>query len=95
MLLINCPFCGERAEIEFRYAGEAHVIRPGEPDKADDEEWARYLYERSNPAGDLAERWHHVHGCQRYFNALRNTVSDNFSTSYAAGQPRPDPEGER
>jgi sarcosine oxidase subunit delta len=95
MLLIDCPFCGERAEVEFRYAGEAHVSRPIAPGDVSDQDWARYLYERSNPVGVHAERWHHVHGCKRYFNALRETVSDNFSASYAAGTARPDAEGGR
>ncbi|MEQ1611156.1 MAG: sarcosine oxidase subunit delta, partial [Hyphomicrobiaceae bacterium] len=27
MLLIECPHCGPRAEIEFRCGGEAHVAR--------------------------------------------------------------------
>ena len=25
MLLIDCPHCGPRNEVEFRYGGEAHV----------------------------------------------------------------------
>ncbi|MBE7204270.1 MAG: sarcosine oxidase subunit delta, partial [Parafilimonas terrae] len=24
MLLIPCPYCGDRPELEFRYAGHAH-----------------------------------------------------------------------
>ena len=31
MLLIRCPYCGERPEIEFRYGGEAHIARAGTP----------------------------------------------------------------
>ncbi|AMK24154.1 sarcosine oxidase subunit delta [Sphingobium sp. TKS] len=89
MLLIACPFCGDRPEIEFRYAGEAHVARPTDPASLDDATWASYLYERSNHAGEHAERWHHVHGCRRYFNALRHTVTDAFLGSYPAGSPRP------
>ena len=27
MLLIPCPYCGPRPELEFRYAGEAHIAR--------------------------------------------------------------------
>ncbi|ATE64221.1 sarcosine oxidase subunit delta [Rhizorhabdus dicambivorans] len=89
MLVIECPFCGPRPEIEFRYAGEAHISRPLDPASLDDAAWAAYLYERSNPAGHHAERWHHVHGCRRYFNALRHTVTNIFSGSYPAGTPRP------
>ncbi|MFT9198192.1 sarcosine oxidase subunit delta, partial [Gluconobacter oxydans] len=25
MLLIRCPYCGERAEVEFSNGGEAHI----------------------------------------------------------------------
>ena len=28
MLLITCPYCGERPELEFRNMGEAHIARP-------------------------------------------------------------------
>ncbi|NNM62319.1 MAG: sarcosine oxidase subunit delta, partial [Steroidobacteraceae bacterium] len=28
MLLIPCPYCGKRPEIEFTYGGQAHLVRP-------------------------------------------------------------------
>ncbi len=31
MLLIHCPYCGERPEIEFSYGGQAHLARPAQP----------------------------------------------------------------
>jgi sarcosine oxidase, subunit delta len=89
MLLINCPYCGERPELEFRYGGEAHIARPADPAALSDEEWTQYLYRRSNTKGVHAERWRHVHGCGRFFNALRNTVTDKFLTTYKVGEPRP------
>ena len=92
MLLIRCPFCEEaRPEIEFRYAGEAHIVRPPEPQAATDEDWAAYLYLRANPKGWHAERWHHVHGCGRFFNALRHTVADRIAATYRPGEPQPAP----
>ncbi len=95
MLLIQCPYCGmERPELEFRYGGEAHVARPVDPNAVDDAAWAEYLYFRSNPKGVLAERWRHVSGCGRFFNCLRDTVSDKILTVYKAGEPRPDLGGE-
>ncbi|MBB3772364.1 sarcosine oxidase subunit delta [Angulomicrobium tetraedrale] len=90
MLIINCPWCGARPEIEFRYGGEAHVARPADPAAMSDQEWADFLYNRTNPKGLHAERWRHIHGCGRYFNAVRDTVSDFFVTTYKAGEPRPD-----
>lgn len=74
MLLIPCPHCGPRAEIEFRHAGEAHLVRRTEG--VDDAEWGGYLYARANPRGLHAERWRHIHGCGRFFNLMRDTVTD-------------------
>ena len=82
MLLIACPHCGPRAEIEFRHAGEAHLVRPID-DSAD---WAAYLYARDNLRGRAAERWRHIHGCGQFFNAVRDTVSDAIECTYPAGE---------
>jgi len=90
MLLIPCPYCGTRPENEFRYGGEAHIARPPDPSALDDAAWADFLYTRSNPKGAHAERWRHLHGCGRFFNVLRDTVSDRLTASYPSGQPRPD-----
>jgi sarcosine oxidase, subunit delta len=79
MLLIPCPWCGPRPENEFRYAGEAHIIRPADPSTVDDAAWANFLYMRSNPKGSHSERWCHQHGCGRFFNAERDTVSDRIA----------------
>jgi sarcosine oxidase, subunit delta len=48
---------------------------------------------RTNPKGLHAERWRHLHGCGRFFNAIRQTVSDKFLTTYKAGEPQPDMAG--
>jgi sarcosine oxidase subunit delta len=90
MLLVPCPHCGPRPELEFRCGGEAHISRPVQPEKLDDAAWADFLYYRTNPKGVHAERWLHIHGCGRWFNALRDSVSDRFIASYRAGEPRPD-----
>jgi sarcosine oxidase subunit delta len=91
MLLIPCPYCGERPEIEFRHGGEAHIARAERPAELDDTAWAAFLYLRSNPKGLHAERWRHIHGCGRFFNALRDTVTDKFAATYRIDEPRPDP----
>jgi sarcosine oxidase subunit delta len=90
MLVICCPYCGPRPEPEFRYGGEAHIIRPLQPETYNDQAWAEFLYYRSNTKGPHAERWMHLYGCTRWFNALRDTMSDQFLATYQAGQPRPD-----
>ena len=90
MLLIRCPHCGPRPEIEFRYGGEAHIARAENPSAADDTAWADYLYGRTNPRGLHVERWRHIHGCARFFNAVRSTTTDHFVVTYLMGEPRPD-----
>ena len=91
MLQIRCPFCAmERPESEFRHAGEAHIARPENPDATVDSAWADFLYHRTNPRGVVAERWRHVHGCGRFLNALRDTVSDRILATYRPGEPRPE-----
>jgi sarcosine oxidase, subunit delta len=94
MLLIPCPHCGPRPEIEFRYGGEAHIARAEVPSNVSDEAWAEFLFYRTSPktapgAAGHAERWNHAHGCQRWFNAVRDTVHDKIITTYKMGTPRP------
>jgi sarcosine oxidase subunit delta len=89
MLLITCPHCGPRPELEFTYGGEAHIARPADPRNVDDEDWAAFLYMRANPKGTHAERWRHLHGCGRFLNVLRDTVSDAVLATYPPGAPRP------
>ena len=78
MLLIKCPWCGERAETEFSYGGEAGISRPLEPQALSDEDWADYLFMRSNPKGLHREQWLHAAGCRRYFNAERDTARNDM-----------------
>ena len=86
MLLIPCPWCGPRPEIEFSYGGEANIARPADPAALTDEEWGAFLYLRTNPKGRYAERWRHANGCGRFFNAVRDTVSDFFETTTKPGE---------
>ena len=89
MLLIHCPYCKcERPEVEFIYGGQAHIARPQNPSVLSDDEWRDFLYVRDNPRGAHHERWRHIHGCGRFFNALRDTVSDRFLMTYKAGEAR-------
>jgi sarcosine oxidase subunit delta len=90
MLLITCPYCGPRPENEFRYGGEAHIARPRQPADLDDDAWMNFLYMRTNPKGIHAERWRHFNGCARFFNCLRDTVSDRILATYRMGEAKPD-----
>ncbi|MEM1037971.1 MAG: sarcosine oxidase subunit delta [Pseudomonadota bacterium] len=90
MLLIKCPYCEEeRPELEFANAGQAHVVRPKDMGDMSDEDFEGMFFIRDNPKGVNLERWQHVHGCGRFFNAARSTVTDKFLKVYKAGEPRP------
>jgi sarcosine oxidase subunit delta len=89
MLIINCPYCGPRPELEFSYAGQAHLARPADPAAVGDDEWTAYLYLRANTRGVHAERWRHARGCARFFNALRDTTTDRFVATYRSGEAPP------
>jgi sarcosine oxidase subunit delta len=90
VLLIPCPWCGEREETEFRCGGEAHIVRPRQPSVLSDDAWADYLFMRTNPKGLHVERWRHVHGCGRWFNVARDTVSDAILAVYRMGEQPPE-----
>jgi sarcosine oxidase subunit delta len=86
MLLIACPYCGERPELEFAHGGQAHVARPQKPSQVDAQDWANFLYMRDNNKGLYPERWRHVHGCGKFFNAVRDTTTDRFTAVYKIGE---------
>ena len=44
---------------------------------------------RTNPKGAHHERWCHAHGCRRWFNVRRDTVSHAITAVYPMGEPPP------
>lgn len=82
MLLIKCPWCGNRAETEFSYGGEAGIVRPKDPTSLDDAQWADYLFMRCNTRGAFKELWNHSQGCRRWFGVERDTVSYKIAGSF-------------
>ena len=89
MLLIECPYCGVRAETEFTCGGEGGIVRPTETEKLSDEQWGDYLFMRKNPKGMHHEQWRHSNGCGRWFNALRDTVTSRFEAVWKIGEAAP------
>jgi heterotetrameric sarcosine oxidase delta subunit len=75
MLLIPCPFCGPRSEIEFAYGGPAQPPRPPDPFTLSDADWVDWLTVPENRPGPVAERWCHARGCGSWLTVLRDTVS--------------------
>ncbi|CAN1496063.1 SoxD Sarcosine oxidase delta subunit [Rhabdaerophilaceae bacterium] len=75
MLILPCPWCGERPEGEFMNLGEAIRPRPGNPAALSDAEWTDYLSMRENRRGRHRERWWHMRGCGSIIAVERDTVS--------------------
>jgi sarcosine oxidase subunit delta len=89
MLLISCPYCGPRDEIEFQCGGESHIQRPSDVEGTSDQAWGTYLFFRANPKGVHRERWHHTFGCRRWFNIARSTVTHEILAVYPMGVEAP------
>lgn len=79
MLRIDCPCCGPRDHDEFRYGGDASLIRPA-PDDQDMETWFAYVFVRSNPKGPHREYWQHVMGCRQWLVVTRDTRNHAITT---------------
>lgn len=87
MFLIHCPYCEEdRAEEEFHAAGEAHIVRPSDPEALNDEEWGDYLFFRKNPRGNHHELWQHTTGCRKFFYMTRDTATYEIKEIYKVGE---------
>jgi sarcosine oxidase, subunit delta len=87
VLLINCPWCGDREEAEFAYGGQAGVAHPSDPEALGDGAWAAYLFVRDNPSGEWTERWCHAAGCRRWFVAVRDTRTHRFVSTTPLAAP--------
>jgi heterotetrameric sarcosine oxidase delta subunit len=85
MLLIRCPWCGERDHTEFMYGGDAKATRPAED--ASERDWVDYVYFRDNVRGPHHELWHHVQGCRQWLRVVRDTMTHAITEVTLAGAP--------
>jgi heterotetrameric sarcosine oxidase delta subunit len=88
MLLIPCPWCGPRNQLEFTYGGDATVERP--PPEAPMETWLEFVYLRDNPRGPHQELWHHSAGCRQWFKVLRDTRTHDILASVRVDEALPE-----
>ena len=72
MLLIACPHCGERAQVEFVYERtlDSVVTLDAPPEDA-----MRTLYARANSRGWDQELWRHCYGCRQWLVMKRHRVT--------------------
>ena len=85
--LLSCPNCGPRDVNEFAYAGEVTVRPKGSPSRR---ELSSYLYFRRNVAGIQREWWCHRLGCQLWFQAERDTRTNEVLLTEIV-EPAPQP----
>ena len=79
MLILTCPFCGQRDESEFVNAGPT---KPSRPDaNVSDAEWVDWLTVPENPIGYVEEKWWHAKGCGKWFTIKRHTVTHEIVTA--------------
>ena len=76
--LLPCPNCGPRDVNEFVYAGEVSV-RPKKPPSV--AQLSAYVYLRRNVAGVQREWWFHRFGCELWFQAERDTRTNEVLTT--------------
>jgi len=76
--LLPCPNCGPRDVNEFVFAGEISVRPQGPPSLR---ELGSYVYFRRNVAGIQREWWFHRFGCESWFQAERDTRTNEVLTT--------------
>ena len=85
--LLPCPDCGPRAVNEFVCAGEV-TSRPKEAPSL--RELGAYVYFRKNVAGVQREWWFHRLGCESWFQAERDTRTNEVLAVERVTQARGD-----
>ncbi len=82
MLIFTCPYCGIKAdETDLQAGGEAHLSRHATG--ASDNDLQSYLFLRKNPKAVHFERWRHINGCGKWFNAARCTTTLEVFGTYS------------
>ena len=84
MMLIPCPWCGPRNQVEFSYGGDATLRRPASD--APGAAWIDYVYMRDNPCGPHDELWYHGAGCRSWFKVRRDTRTHEILGSAPASE---------
>jgi len=81
--LLSCPNCGPRPVDEYSYGGEVTVRATN---SEDERALFHYLYFRNNTDGNQREWWFHSSGCREWFQAERNTTTNEVLQVARPGQ---------
>ncbi len=84
---IDCPFCGPRAQVEFRYHCDSEALPIDWAEEDEQQLHLRLLY-RTNEIGFHAELWRHEFGCGCWLRIERhNKTHEIRSVTYADATP--------
>ena len=83
MKLLRCPINGPRPVSEFFCWGEIRAMP--DPDTANDDQWADYVFNRNGAPGIKKEWWYHMPS-DVWFVAERDTERDEVQRTYLYGQ---------
>ena len=81
--LVPCPNCGPRDVNEFSTTGEVTSRPTSSPTLR---ELTSYLYFRANAAGVQREWWYHRDGCELWFQAERDTRTNDVGKTWVPQQ---------
>lgn len=90
MRLMECPWCGFRDEVEFRFGGSFDPeVEPPAGISA-----AALALEPAEAIPQVRmlrhERWSHTAGCRRWFNVVRDVSAGEIMAIYPMGVAAPD-----
>lgn len=84
MLLIPCPNCGPRAEVEFAYGGPLRPL-PAMEGGADASAHQLALHRGAGQFELLRELWFHASGCEHWITVTRDILTHRV-TAAAIGE---------
>jgi heterotetrameric sarcosine oxidase delta subunit len=84
--LLECPHCGVREVADFAFGGEVTARPRATPSFR---ELCEYNYFRRNVAGIQLEWWYHRSGCRTWFQAERDTRTNEVRRVGLPGQLEP------
>jgi len=92
MLLINCPYCGERDQSEFSYGGRS-ANYPTLDSAASVEKWHRAIHLHDSSQKLIREYWYHEYGCEQWIEILRDVDSHEMTPISGADKQIPRDQG--
>lgn len=81
--VLTCPYCGPREVSDFAFGGELSARPQAAPSFR---ELCEYNYFRRNVAGVQREWWYHRSGCRQWFQADRDTRTNEVLGVGVPGQ---------